>query len=446
MHDNDSASRTLRGRGVAMPKICRSAEAAHPPTSWWSMRTASSLDAMSNASPKRSIPSWQQVAKIAPDEPTQTPESVALSAEEAVADPSTTGDEADSDEYPPPETSDTQLDMVEAFLSDPKVKHESVEKKRAFLQSKEIPIDTIDQVLKAEEPAASPFGTSDFQAFKQRQQQQQQPSSPRSTTATPPIITYPEFLVSAHNPSPLVTPSRVVNAAYLAGGIATLIYGASTFLFKPMTETLTSARHDFAAHSQGKLDDFNERLAKLVSKIPSPDTQPSIPDLEANETDSVVSDPTELYHRDMGTQTSPLPSRRPSDPFLPPTSEPSTHDKDPTTQQTTTLAALSTHLTDLLAGLSTHQGLANKDRTAEVDKLRHFVDTMLYGGSHAVYDAGGGGWGQGGDSWKYGKKEDDGGGQKAMEELKKEIRGVKGVLLSARRFPGVVAGRVGVGS
>ncbi|KAK1071145.1 hypothetical protein LTR74_003526 [Friedmanniomyces endolithicus] len=400
---------------------------------------------MADSLVKRSIPSWQQVAKPAPNESTQKPESITLSAEESTAVPITGGDEADSEESPPPETSDTQLDMVEAFLADPKVKHESMEKKRAFLQTKEIPVDTIDQVLKADKPAASSFDTSDFQAFKQ-QQQQQHPSSPQSTTITPPIITYPEFLVAAHNPSPLVTPSRVVNAAYLAGAISTLVYGASTFLFKPMTETLTASRHDFAAHSQGKLDDFNERLAKLVSKIPSTDVATPAPDVEINETDSVVSDPTELYHRDMGTQTSPLPSRRPSDPFLPPTSEPSARDKDPTTHQSTTLATISTHMNDLLTSLSTNQGAANKDRTAEVDKLRHFLDNMLYGGSHAVYDSGGGGWGQGGDSWKYGKKEEEGGVNKAMEELKKEIRGVKGVLLSARRFPGVVGGRVGVGS
>ncbi|KAK0269169.1 hypothetical protein LTR54_011486 [Friedmanniomyces endolithicus] len=400
---------------------------------------------MADSLVKRSIPSWQQVAKPAPTESTQKPESITLSAEESTAVPITGGDEADSEESPPPETSDTQLDMVEAFLADPKVKHESMEKKRAFLQTKEIPVDTIDQVLEADKPAASSFDTSDFQAFK-HQQQQQHPSSPQSTTITPPIITYPEFLVAAHNPSPLVTPSRVVNAAYLAGAIATLVYGASTFLFKPMTETLTASRHDFAAHSQGKLDDFNERLAKLVSKIPSTDVATPAPDVEINETDSVVSDPTELYHRDMGTQTSPLPSRRPSDPFLPPTSEPSARDKDPTTHQSTTLATISTHMNDLLTSLSTNQGAANKDRTAEVDKLRHSLDNMLYGGSHAVYDSGGGGWGQGGDSWKYGKKEEEGGGNKAMEELKKEIRGVKGVLLSARRFPGVVGGRVGAGS
>ncbi|KAK1074900.1 hypothetical protein LTR74_000744 [Friedmanniomyces endolithicus] len=397
---------------------------------------------MSDGSAKRSIPSWQQSAKLALSESTRGSGNDAPNVQEAAAVSTSSSDEADSEESPPPESSDTQLDMVEAFLSDPKVKHESVEKKRVFLQSKEIPVDTIDQVLKAGEPAASPFDPSDFQAFKQQRQQQQQPSSPQSTTTTPPIITYPEFLVSAHTPSPLVTPSRVINAAYLAGGIATLVYGASTFLFKPMTETLTASRHDFATHSQGKLDDFNEQLAKLVSKIPSTDIQASVPDLETNEIDSVVSDPTELYHRDMGTQTSPLPSRRPSDPFLPPTSEPSTLAKDRTTQQTTTLTTLSTHMNDLLAGLSTHQATANKDRTAEVDKLRHFLDTMLYGGSHAVYDAGGGGWGHGGDSWKYGKKEEEGAGQKAMEELKKEIRGVKGVLLSARRFPGVVGGRL----
>ncbi|TKA69753.1 hypothetical protein B0A55_08305 [Friedmanniomyces simplex] len=429
---------------------------------------------MSDKSPKRSIPSWQRAA-LPPDAPKQEAGSDASGAEEAAAEPGTTSDETDSADSPPPESSDTQLDMVDAFLADPKVKDEPIDKKRAFLQSKEIPVETIDHVLKPDNNPTTPtFDTTDFRAFKQQQQQQQPPSQPppqpatTTTTTAPPIITYPEFLLSAHKPSPLVTPTRLLNAAYLAGGLATLVYGASTFLFQPLTDTLTASRHDFAAHSQGKLDELNDRLGKLVSKVPPPpptgtETKPETEaeDMMANENktdDSSTSDsdPTELYHRDMGTQTIPLPpTHQPSsDPFIPATSTsdppPSTRATDPTTYQTTGLTILSTHLSELLTGLTDPQAAANKDRAAEARRLRHCVDGMLYGGSAWSSSQ----LGLGEERWRVeggfeGKKQGEGevgGLEKTVEELKREIRGVKGVLLSARRFPGVgVGGKVGLG-
>ncbi|TKA67964.1 hypothetical protein B0A55_09660 [Friedmanniomyces simplex] len=434
---------------------------------------------MSDKSTKRSIPSWQRAA-LSPDAPKQEAGSDAPGPEEAAAGPGTTSDETDSADSPPPESSDTQLDMVDAFLADPKVKDEPIEKKRAFLQSKEIPVETIDHVLKPDNNPTTPtFDTTDFRAFKQQQQQQQRPPlqpppQPATTTTTtaPPIITYPEFLLSGHKPSPLVTPTRLLNAAYLAGGLATLIYGASTFIFRPLTDTLTAARHDFALHSQGKLDELNDRLGKLVSKVPpppptgtesKPETEVDMMMANENKTDDSStsdSDPTELYHRDMGTQTTPLPSihQPSSDPFIPAASTSphptSTRATDPTTYQTTGLTILSTHLSELLTGLTTPQAAANKDRAAEARRLRHCVDGMLYGGGAWSSSQLGGGeerWRGEGVYGNSGKREGEGEGQaggleKTVEELKREIRGVKGVLLSARRFPGVGGGgKVGLG-
>ena len=150
----------------------------------------------------------------------------------------------------------------------------------------------------------------------------------------------------------------MINATYAAAGLATLFYAANTYLIQPMLDSLTESRHDLASHSQSKLDDFNDRLSKLVSKLPEPKStaREEIPEIEVDEASSTVSDPTELYHRDMGTQTSPLPTRRAStssssdnNPFVPPESA---RTKDPITYQTNGLDVLRSHLDDLSTGFS----------------------------------------------------------------------------------------------
>jgi hypothetical protein len=65
-----------------------------------------------------------------------------------------------------------------------------------------------------------------------------------------------------------------------------------------------------------------------------------------------------------------------------------------------------------------------KDRLEETNKLRHHLDTMMY----RVQTA---------NVWNGGFSAESKAGTEpvdAIEEVKKEIRGVKGVLLSAKRF------------
>jgi hypothetical protein len=47
------------------------------------------------------------------------------------------------------------------------------------------------------------------------------------------------------------------------------IYGLSKFIIAPMTQNLTEARHDFAAHTQEQLEEFNKRLGESVSVDPA---------------------------------------------------------------------------------------------------------------------------------------------------------------------------------
>jgi hypothetical protein len=338
-----------------------------------------------------------------------------------------------------------QLQHMQTFLEDPAVKNASMEKKRAFFESKGIPREQIDKVLKADE---SGFNTSDFESFKQTQPQhpttsttQPQPQSLRQQSTGPPIITYPEFLVDAHKPPPLITPSRLLNTAYVVSGLAALLYGASKYLVAPMSDSLSVARHEFAQHSQSKIDEMNDRLTKLVSKVPDTMAKKSkSPDEDVDEDgESETSDPTELFHRDMGTQTSPASSRRTSS--LSSADKP--EKKDTTTHATSSLEIMRSHLDEML---QTTQSLesANKDKQENLNKLRSYLDGLMYAspGYGGMWSSVEGGWSEDVKDKVDGSGKKD--GEDVIEELKKEIRGVKGVLLSAKRFPGV-AGRTGLG-
>ncbi|KAK4539583.1 hypothetical protein LTR36_010519 [Oleoguttula mirabilis] len=405
---------------------------------------------MADGSSKPSIPAWQQRAQ--PTQPTSPEVNDSQEKQAPIAKESTAGkqDEASSDtsvevmneeESAPPSEGTSQLDMVEAFLADPDVKTAPLEKKRAFLESKEIPVETIDQVLKPESVAFQP---GDVDAFKQRQQQPAPKPSPLPSQRPtgPPIITYPEYLVEAHNPPPLITPGRILGAAYIAGGLATLIYGASKYIVTPMIDGMTEARHDFATHSQSKLDDFNDRLSKIVSKVPEPRKDLLDPDMDVSEVDSVTSDPTELYHRDMGTQTSPDPPPHTNNKNLATASTSPLVKKDALTHQTTGLSILKSHLSELLLAAD-KQEATNKERQDSINKLRHYLDTVMYGSPNITA------WSTSEEAMtgKPGAAKGKEGREDGVEALKREIRGVKGVLLSARRFPaaGGGVGRAGVG-
>lgn len=345
-----------------------------------------------------------------------------------------------------------QLQHMQTFLEDPAVKAASEEKKRAFFESKGISKEQIDRALKQEQQSA--LNVDDFQNFQQTQPRPNTatratpvslaatsapPPAQRQQESVPPIITYPEFLVEAHKPPPLITPGRIVNTAYVVGGLAAILYGASKFLVQPMSDSLSEARHDFAQHSQSKVDEMNEKLSQLVSNIPE-SKKSSLEDEKALEDDdqSETSDPTELYHRDMGTQTSPNPTRRSS---LSSSDNSSVEKKDNAARSTEGLNILRSHLNDMLSQTSDID-TANSDKQKNLEKLKDYLDSLVYS-NHSAYGMWGGSmensWSDVGvDGKKDGKAERD----DVVEELKKEIRAVKGVLLSAKRFPGVT-GRVG---
>lgn len=380
---------------------------------------------------------------------------------------------------------------VRKFLEDPAVRDAPVDKKKAFLLSKNVSEDMISQVLGSidaqdatdtdgskeaarqefEASKAEPSTDGSTEAAKQEfdaSKKLPQPPSYVSTTdgsteaakqefdasklvtfsaaefkATnpsiaptpapqrrdvPPIITYPEFLVQPQKPPPLVTVSRLINATYIAGALTASAYALSKYIIAPMADNLNDARHDLFEHTTDHVTEFNDKLSKLVSTVPS--SAKSLPQTPAEFTDfdneSITSDPTELFHRDVGTQTSPSLSRRPS---VASDIEVIRPDTVPL-KQTNRLEIMKSHISEILEG-SESNGASNQTLQESISETRHYLDGLYY--TPPSY------------SWNADNSLNTSGNSKdkqpdAAVALKAEIRGVKGVLLSAKRFP---SGRVG---
>lgn len=380
---------------------------------------------------------------------------------------------------------------VRKFLEDPAVKDAPLDKKKAFLLSKNVSEDMIYQVLGSidaqdatdtdgskeaarqefEASKAEPSTDGSTEAAKQEfdaSKKSPQPPSYVSTTdgsteaakqefdaskavsfsaaefkATnpsttpapapqrrdvPPIITYPEFLVQPQKPPPLVTVSRLINATYIAGALTASAYALSKYIIAPMADNLNDARHDLFEHTIDHVSEFNDKLSKLVSTVPS--SVKSLPQTPAEfadfDNESITSDPTELFHRDVGTQTSPSLSRRPS---VASDIEVIRPDTVPL-KQTNRLEIMESHISEILEG-SESNGASNQTLQESISETRHYLDGLYY--TPPSY------------SWNADNSLNTSGTSKdkqpdAAVALKAEIRGVKGVLLSAKRFP---SGRVG---
>lgn len=242
--------------------------------------------------------------------------------------------------------------------------------------------------------------------------------APQPYRDTPPIITYPEFLTKPVAPPPLITPTRILNTLYAFGGLGALIYAASTYLVKPMSESLVDARHQLAETAQEKIDKFNEKLKPLVSEVPEPINGQGEAYKDAD-SDSEDDDPTELFHRDIGVQTSEAELAQ---------EPPAEAQPDTVNKQTAKATLISTQLAEMdLSMMSELHEQGKVDN--EIRSLTTYLDTLMYHPPSFTY----------GSSLSYGQKKDE---DDEIGSVKKEIRAVKGLLISARSFPGV-PGRAG---
>ncbi|KAF4120945.1 Peroxisomal membrane anchor protein (Pex14p) conserved region [Geosmithia morbida] len=312
---------------------------------------------------------------------------------------------------------DDALTVAHRFLEDDEVRSAPREKKEAFLKAKGISDDDIVTLLgQPDSPSTTPAET--------------EPSSSSSTTAVDstntsilplsdraPVVTYPEFLTKPTSPSPppLVTTGRLLATLQVTAALSAIVAGSSRFIFSPMLEQLTASREDLYGDASGRLDSLVHLLEKSVSVIPAAGHRDPNDDANANgDASASDEDPTEMFHRDIGTQTLlPVPS-------VADAPKPSPHES-----QAARLTSLSRSLADIARGIrSQSDGLT--DTKSLVDVLRDDLDILTYRNPL------GGGRGPMNFTRGSATKMDE---NDEIRRVRDNIRRVKGVLLSSRSFP-----------
>ena len=366
-----------------------------------------------------SIPNWQY--------PSQN-----SSASQPTTTASDTNNTAPSQELDP-------LEHARRFLDDDSIKNASRERKVEFLETKGLKPEQIEDLLSTQQEPDDAKADGDLKTVhdstttvepKQSQPEAKQapllneaPSearvAPRSDV--PPIITYPEFLLKPQKPPPLVTFERLANAAYVLAGLSALTYGASKYLVQPMLESLTDSRHDLAITAQDSLSKLNNKLETTVSHVPYIPPLHSKHQLSQDEdVESIDSDPTELFHRDIATQTTPPRSR---------SSSLSSSSPNQTTIETQSshLTALHSSLRSLLSSTTTH--FAENDLQSSLTDLQSTIDKVNtssndYDTTYSSYYTS--------SSSKTNKGTDQ---DSQAAKFKQDIRALKGAFLSSRNFP-----------
>lgn len=340
----------------------------------------------------------------------------------------------------------TTLEQARTFLKDESVRESTREKKVEFLKSKGLGDADIDTLLEETDARAATTATQDATEAEPRIEPTQDSvtsvSIPEFRAEQPPIITYPEFLTKPAKPPPLITASGLLNSLGIVAGFSTFVYGATKYLVSPMVDTLTDARVEFHENANKNLSQLVEKLEHAVSEIPDAyhaagrkaalaNTNAAAGYTDAVDDDaSSYDDPTELFHRDIGVQTSP-----PSTPGL-----------------AGDLSGLSYSTDSAAAAAAAHSSLVTTQQHA--DKMGRLISSIRglsadlasqadgFGEAKSVLDD----FGRDlhaltyppesfgvGSSYLYGaaarnEPEDE------IKKVKSNIRSVKGVLLSTRSF------------
>ncbi|ORY64227.1 peroxisomal membrane anchor protein conserved region-domain-containing protein [Pseudomassariella vexata] len=326
------------------------------------------------------------------------------------------------------------LEQARRFLDDDAVRTSSLEKKAEFLKSKGFGDEEIQKLLGGEaEPqqAKTEVETKSEPPETSKDVTQPRPSTVSSQalsttpSSTPPIITYPEFLTHSPRPPPLITPTRLLNIFTVSGTAWTFLYGAARFIVEPMVETLNESRTDYYSHVNSKLSELVEKLEGAASEVPYKNGKLLKSDENVDVDDnSSYDDPTELFHRDIGTQTSPPPLAFPRG-----TAAGST--EAPIDVQARRLAQLTSSLQDL-TDMYTKKAENSTDLHNTVREIRDDVDKLAYPPMPEYTSLyGGPGFGTGRSS----EPNDE------YQKTKDAIRSVKGLFLSARNFPAAAAVR-----
>ena len=352
-------------------------------------------------------------------------------------------------------TSNTPLiEQAKRWLQEDSIREAPRESKVSFLEQKGLQGDDIQKLLGAADSPDPEFAVKTIYDSASTSHKEQASNRPDTTTITmpssqpsvtgpardvPPIITYPEFLLRPEKPPPLVTFQRLAYATYGFAGLTALTYGASKYLIQPMLESLTSARHELADRTIENLEKLNHKLEGNVSHVPYTSSSALLKHkgddtYTDDDVETVDSDPTELFHRDIATQTSPHQSRTAS--MSTSTSLGLHHDANPTASQGSRLSTIHSSLTSILDGNSSKT--TTETLKTSVEELQTYLDNLQFSNNSFntnydyIYPSF--------DAQKSSKNKDP---DDAADKFKAEIRAVKGALLSSRTFP--TSGRPGQG-
>lgn len=365
----------------------------------------------------KGIPSWQrQESSNPPKQLDNTPPSK----------------EPAEQETPEPRASLTE--QASKFLEDESIRDAPIERKKLFLESKGLKKTEIDDMLEIqhtpeaavmedygiehEEASQSTPPTTSQQPSPPPPPQERPPAAPSNDQ--PPIITYPEFLLHAQKPAPLITANRLLTSLYIATGTFATVYGTSKYIVEPMLESMTSARHALLSSAGANIDALNAKLSSAVSKIPETRLRSEEEEEDGkgdgSDAESVSADGARFFHRSAGTQTTPRLSRSNSAG----SSEAVDKALSLAQDQTGALVGIHSKLSDLLP----KEGGSTDPLGDSVSELRAYLEKLPHANSPHL----------GGNARKRGEVD-------AVANVKAEIRGVKGVLLSARNFPSGVRAR-----
>jgi hypothetical protein len=219
-----------------------------------------------------------------------------------------------------------------------------------------------------------------------------------------------------------MTVNGFLNTLYAFGGLSALVYGTSRYVVQPMVDSLTEARIQLHDTTNDNLAKLIQKLESTVSEIPVTASKPvAHADVGEGDDASSYDDPTELFHRDIGVQTSLPPSPR--------------FGMTPTSPQDELAASemQARRLTELVRRVKkvadgfVSQGENYESIKTNMDLFRDELDQLMFPqttdfiGGYSLY---------GGSGSRNSNEPDD-----EMKKAKENIRRVKGLLLSTRNFP-----------
>ena len=321
----------------------------------------------------------------------------------------------------PLEARSTLIEKAAQFLNQEDIKQAADSHKIDFLKGKGLTNEEIEGLLQGKSMDALAGAQTQSTPVQQSNQLSTEESSSQRDSSSklqdaPPIITYPEFLLRPQRPPPLITTDRLLKALYLASGTAAAMYGLNEYVLQPMSESMTTARHSLYGTAMSNIEDLNEKLKAVVSKIP--DDVGNDRALDELDIDSVSSDAAHYFSHTKATQTTPQLSRSGSSSSL------TKNGVEPPSQvHASNLSKLQSLLEEVTPGSDD----PSEEVANSIDGLTEYFKALPLWGKT----------GQTGPTPLAGAgNEPDG-----VTQVKNEIKSIKGALLSARNFPGAVTVR-----